>query len=197
MTMRAVFASTAIYTSPKQLSSHRDANVISLSNCTEVLKKRIFPPTNGLQLCFPAGQSSEQTRRQKIFEGIHFNLQSSSHPFPTPSPFSMEGPGVNQAGSASLVCRLPSHLLWTWQVSGFRSMINVCEINQFFCLFVFFTVGGAREGEGGVGSARTYIMLTKSWSKGTWIVANSVICVPVCCPSLLATMPWCLVRRGF
>lgn len=39
-------------------------------------------------------------------------------------------------------------------------MINVCEINQFFCLFVFFTVGGAREG-GGVLALREHTLCSQ------------------------------------
>lgn len=49
-------------------------------------------------------------------------------------------------------------------------MKNACEIN--LVDFFFFTFRGKN-----IGFVKPYIMLTKSPIEGTWIVANSVICV--------------------
>lgn len=47
-------------------------------------------------------------------------------------------------------------------------MKNACEIN----LVYFFNVERQN-----IGFVKTYIVLTRSLSEGTWIVANGVICV--------------------
>lgn len=176
MRQEASFVTSTKHVSPEQLSGHHSANMISYPRLEfGQLRSYKFLKKEYLRQRMGNDSDSQQAVRESKRENKNlwrdlFHLPTPSSPSSPTQPFHCGETRCKPSRICQFCLRAAKSSALDLAGLIFRSMKNAREINLvdfFFCTF---------RGKN-IGSVKPYIMLTKSPSEGTWIVANSVICV--------------------